>query len=175
MISVLFVCAGNICRSPMADAIFRQMVDDAGLSDQITVDSAGTGRWHVGEEAHAGTLRALHRHQVPYDGRARQLEMQDFTAFNYILTMDHNNLADVMRVINRGEWSAQQKMARFYGTDDQPEVVLFLSYANRAGTVSETEVPDPYYDNDDGFEAVYDLVYRGCVAFFEAVRAKHQL
>ena len=173
MINILFVCAGNICRSPMAEAIFRQLVSEASLSDKIRVDSAGTGSWHVGELAHSGTLAVLQQHEIVYDGRSRPLEMADFTAFNYILAMDHKNLAHIMRLINRGEWSAQQKRARFYGSASQPEVALFLSYANRAGTVAEIEVPDPYYD--DNFEAAYDLVLRGCVALLEAVRSKHQL
>ena len=173
MINILFVCAGNICRSPMADAILRHLVAEASLSDKIAVDSAGTGSWHEGEAAHSGTLTVLHAHEIAYDGRSRPLEMHDFTTFEYILAMDHANLAHIMRVINRGEWSAQQKMARFYGTDDQPEVALFLSYANHAGTVAEAEVPDPYYDGR--FEATYELVYRGCVALLEAVRTKHHL
>jgi protein-tyrosine phosphatase len=173
MINILFVCAGNICRSPMADAILRHLVTKASLGDRIAVDSAGTGSWHVGEAAHSGTLAVLQEHEIAYDGRSRQLKMHDFATFDYILAMDHTNLAYIMRVINRGEWSAQQKLARFYGESDQPEVALFLSYANRAGTVVEAEVPDPYYDGR--FEATYDLVYRGCVALLEAVRTRHHL
>lgn len=157
----------------MADAILRHMVAEAGLGDKITVDSAGTGSWHVGETASPGTLAMLYEHNIPYDGRSRQLAMDDFTAFDYILAMDRDNLAYIMRVLNRGEGAAQQKRARFYGEAAQPAVALFLSYANRAGTVIESEVSDPYYHGD--YEATYELVRRGCQALFDALRAKHQL
>lgn len=173
MIRVLFVCAGNICRSPMAEAVFQYMVKQAGLSEQIQVDSAGTGAWYIGEQAHPGTLRILREKNIPYEGRARQLEIADLDRFNYILAMDRENLAHIMRLANRSERSARDKLDRFYSTAHRPEIGLFLSYANRAGLVEETEVPDPYYDGR--FSLVYDLVSQGCAALLAHIRKVHEL
>lgn len=156
MINILFVCLGNICRSPMADAVFQHMVKDAGLSDQICVDSAGIGDWHVGERAHSGTLNILKKHQIPYDGRARQLQRDDFRRFDYILAMDRDNLSDIQRR---------------EPPDSDAEVSLFLYYANLAGLTDVTEVPDPYYNGK--FEVVYDLVTKGCQALLDYIRAQH--
>ena len=173
MIKVLFVCLGNICRSPMADAIFQHQVRAAGLETQIEVDSAGTGAWHVGEEAHPGTLKLLQKYEVPYAGRARQIALEDFETYDYILAMDQENLAGIMRLINRAERTAQEKLDHFYNKSRQPEIALFLSYAKRAGMVEETEVPDPYYDGR--FEQVYDLVLKGCTALLAHIRQVHRL
>lgn len=173
MIKVLFVCLGNICRSPMADAVFSQQVRSAGLESQISVDSAGTGSWHVGETAHSGTLRVLRQHEIPYDGRARQFEAADLQAFDYILAMDRDNLAQIMRVMNRGEWRREQREAHFYDASRQPEITLFLSYAQQAGLVDLAEVPDPYYDGR--FEFVYNLISLGCQALLNHIRVKHNL
>ena len=155
MIRVLFVCLGNICRSPMAEAVFQHQVNEAGLGDQFEIDSAGTGGWHVGEPAHRGTLDVLKRHEVPYHGRARQVASADFTTFDYILAMDRSNLADLKRM------------------HPGANVSLFLSFAQQAGLTQETEVPDPYYDHR--FDAVYALVDAGCRALLDHIRRQHHI
>lgn len=155
MVRVLFVCLGNICRSPMAEAVFQHKVNQAGLSDQIVVDSAGTGGWHVGETAHSGTLRELAKNQIPYDGRARQFSRADFENFDYILAMDYENLHHVK--------SKQPK-------DSTAVVKLFLEYADG---VTEKEVPDPYYVG--GFDRVYQLVENASEGLLKAIRAEHGL
>ena len=157
MIRVLFVCSGNICRSPMADGVFQEMVDKARLSDQIAVDSAGTGPWHVGEKAHRGTRNVLKKNGIDYDGRARQITRADFDSFDYILAMDNSNLASIRRMANR----------------NHVEVEMFLHYARVAGTVHREEVPDPYYDGR--FDEVYDLVTRGSQSLLDHIRKTHDL
>lgn len=148
-ISVLFVCLGNICRSPMAEAIFRQMVGEAGLADRIEIDSAGTGSWHVGERAHPGTRRILQEHGIAYDGRARQVRPQDLAANGrYIVAMDASNLRDLQR--------------RF---GDHPRLYRLLDFATQT---RERDVPDPYYENN--FETVYQLVSDGCRGLLATIR-----
>lgn len=158
MIKVLFVCLGNICRSPMADGILQHKVKQAGLDKQIMVDSAGTGSWHVGEQAHQGTRAVLKKHNISYNGRARQFVRRDLSDFDYILAMDSSNLTNIRQYI---------------GGDSDGEVRLFLSYAKDAGTVDRETVPDPYYD--DRFDYVYDLVDKGCDALLAHIRETHTL
>jgi len=159
MIKVLFVCLGNICRSPMADGVFQQMVKDAGLDDQIMVDSAGTSRYHIGETAHSGTLNILKEHGVDYRGRARQLRKEDLHLFDYVLAMDKSNLSNIQAITSV--------------VDETATVGMFLQYAHDAGTVDTLEVPDPYYDNR--FDAVYDLVSKGSQALLDHIRVEHNL
>jgi len=158
MIKVLFVCLGNICRSPMADGVFQHKVNQAGLSKQIMVDSAGTGSWHVGESAHKGTLAVLKKHHIPYDGRARQFVRRDLSDFDYILAMDSSNLTTIQQVM---------------GGESDGDVRLFLSYAKAKGIVDRETVPDPYYDNR--FDEVYDLVNKGCDALLAHIQEVHAL
>jgi low molecular weight protein-tyrosine phosphatase len=156
MIKVLFVCLGNICRSPMAEAIFQQQVKDAGLAEKIMLDSAGTGSWHVGEQAHQGTRDILKRNNISYNGRARRLAARDLSDFDYVLAMDNSNLNNI----------------KPYMSDEQDtEVRLFLSYGLDAATVDVSEMPDPYYDNR--FEDVYELVQKGSKALLEHIRKTH--
>ena len=141
MTSVLFVCLGNICRSPTAHAVFESLVQEAGLQAQIQVDSAGTGDWHIG---HAPDRRAsAAAAQRGYDMhalRARQVCREDFVRFDYILAMDESNLADIRALVPASCCA---------------EIKLFLDYST---AFKEREVPDPYYGGDEGFEHVLDLV-----------------
>ncbi|MGF1504370.1 MAG: low molecular weight phosphotyrosine protein phosphatase [Chloroflexi bacterium] len=156
-VSVLFVCLGNICRSPMAEAVFQQMVDDAGLSEQIRVDSAGTGSWHTGEAPHRGTQRVLREHNIAYDGRARQVAVADFDTFDYLIAMDRSNLRNIT-----------DQIEAHGGTD--AHVGLLLDFASGADV---DEVPDPYYDGR--FEYVYQLVTDAAEGLLAHIREQHNL
>lgn len=140
MSSVLFVCLGNICRSPTAHGVFRHMLAQSSLAGQVRVDSAGTGAWHAGEPPDKRAQQeALRRDVNLSDLRARQVTPEDFEKFDYVLAMDHQNLRDLKAAC---PMSLQHK------------VQLFLSYAD----VPEDEVPDPYYGGAKGFQHVFDLV-----------------
>ncbi len=154
-VRVLFVCLGNICRSPMAEAVFQHLVDEAGLGDQIEIDSAGTGGWHTGEPAHRGTRRVLHLHGIEYTGSARQIESRDFSRFDYVLAMDNSNLSDLRRLRPAHSPAVLQR---------------FLDFLPDAPT---REVPDPYYDGN--FEGVYDLVRAGAEALLLRIRQDKEL
>lgn len=153
-VQVLFVCLGNICRSPMAEAVFQNMVDKAGLGDEIVVDSAGTGSWHVGEKAHPGTRRVLADHGIEYAGRARRVGSADMADENiYVVAMDSSNLRDL-------EASFGQ----------HPRLFRLLDFAKQT---TVRDVPDPYYNGN--FEAVYQLVVDGCQGLFDTIREREEI
>lgn len=153
-VRVLFVCLGNICRSPMAEAVFQRMVDNAGLSGAIQVDSAGTSSYHVGERAHPGTRRVLAHHGIEYDGRARQLKADDVSnGTTYLVAMDAANVEELQ--------------LRF---GDQPRVYRLLDFATNTPV---HDVPDPYYS--DNFDYVYRLVDNGCRGLLATIRSNEGL
>ncbi|MDX2078844.1 MAG: low molecular weight protein-tyrosine-phosphatase [bacterium] len=171
MIRVLFVCMGNICRSPMAEAVFQHMVNEAGLSAHFTIDSAGTGNWHEGEMAHQGTRTVLKKHNIPYDGRARQINPQDWAKFDYILAMDETNLSAV--VMLRPESAKVEGKGHYIVNDTPVEANLFLHYAHADKTINMVQVPDPYYTGE--YDATYDLVTIGAKALLTYIRKKHKI
>ncbi len=141
MIKVLFVCLGNICRSPTAEGVFRKLVEEHGVSDQFEIDSAGTSGYHIGEAPDPRAIQAAK--QRGYDLtriRGRQVSFSDFDYFDIILAMDHANLGEL---IAKATSSSRDK------------VNLFLDFAK---DVRENEVPDPYYGGAKGFDHVIDLI-----------------
>lgn len=138
--SVLFICLGNICRSPMAEAIFTSKVKERGLESLISVDSAGTGNWHVGEVPDSRTISTLAKHGIAWVSRARQVKPSDFTEFDYVVAMDQANEADLV------SWKGS----------DPDRVSLMMDWAAEVGE----EVPDPYYGGLDGFDKIFEMLDR---------------
>ncbi|WP_239614407.1 low molecular weight protein-tyrosine-phosphatase [Cohnella mopanensis] len=151
--SVLFVCLGNICRSPMAEAVFRHIVVEQGLEAVIKIDSAGTGDWHIGHPPHEGTRKLLDRYSISYEGmNARQLAVQDGGNFDLIVAMDTKNERDI-----------REKL----GVSSRAQVIRFLSLLPEKGI---DDVPDPYYTGN--FGEVYELVKEGCEKLLELVKGR---
>lgn len=152
---VLFVCMGNICRSPTAEGVFRAMLARESLDASVFVDSAGTGGWHAGEPPDRRAAAAALRRGYDLSGqRARQVTLGDFHHFHYIVAMDSQNLRD-LRAVAPGSFK------------DKPR--LLLDYASEP--LSTREVPDPYYGGADGFDRVLDLVEAGCAGLLREVVA----
>ena len=154
---VLFVCLGNICRSPAAEGVFLHLLEREGLQDAFEVDSAGTGGWHVGNPADPRMRSAAARRGIHLPSRARQLEPGDLTRFDHILTMDGDNL------------SAVQAMARRH-----PASARIAPITGHCRQQQASEVPDPYYGGAQGFEGVLDLLEDACGGLLEDLLAKRE-
>jgi protein-tyrosine phosphatase len=155
MVRVLFVCMGNICRSPLAQGVFESVLRREGLEGEVFVDSAGTGSWHVGSPPDERAQRSAGSRGLDLSTqRARQVTPDDCRDFDYVLTMDEQN------------YRAVSALCR----EDGAEVRLFLDYAPDR---FETEVPDPYYGGSEGFEYVLDLVKEASEGLLEEIKEKH--
>ena len=139
---VLFVCLGNICRSPTAEGVFRKLVEDAGLRDEFYIDSAGTGGWHVGDPPDRRMRAAAKKRGYQLDSVARQVEPGDFEKFDHIVAMDRSNYEDLLAICPK---------------EHQHKIVLLRDWDQERG-----DVPDPYYGAADGFDLVIDIVERSC-------------
>jgi len=155
MHKVLFVCLGNICRSPTAEGVFRAQVAAAGLSEVIGIDSAGTAAWHIGKAPDQRAQAAATRRGYDLTAlRGRQVAVADFGEFDYILAMDRSNLADLL-----AQCPAEQRH----------KVRLFLSFSSQW---QNHEVPDPYYGGADGFDQVLDMVEDAAHGLLSDIRAE---
>ena len=146
MIRILFVCHGNICRSPMAEFVMKDLVKKAGCEDEFYIESAATSTEELGNPVHYGTRNILARHGISCDGKyARQMTRADYAKFDLLIAMDDRNL---------------RNMERFTGDDPDGKVSMLMDYTDRPG-----EVADPWYTGD--FQATWDDVYDGCCGLLE--------
>lgn len=152
--TILFVCLGNICRSPLGEGVFRAVLEERGLGRGFRLDSAGTGGWHAGEQPDRRSIAVAARHGIDISGqRARQILPEDFSRFDLILGMDRTNLADIRRAAPAGSLA---------------EIHLFLEFAEGRAR----DVPDPYYGGPEDFEAVYRMVRQASEAMADRLAAR---
>lgn len=160
-VSVLMVCMGNICRSPMAEAVLRHRLEQEGLADRVHVESAGTHSYHLGNEPHEGTQAELARRGVEVgDQRSRLVAPADLEGFDFVVAMDEANLDELRALAHRagGEEAVQADLS------------LLLDHADEVPGEQVGEVPDPYYVG--GYDRVYDLVDAGCAGLVERIRER---
>jgi len=156
LVKILFVCLGNICRSPTAEGVFRALVEREGLTDQISIDSAGVGSWHVGQSPDPRATAAARERGIDLSTqRARQVKAQDFDRFDYVIAMDSENRRDLKGICPAGGEDRLHK---------------FLQFAPDLGIA---DVPDPYYGGDGGFDTVLDLIEAASAGLLDDIRANH--
>jgi len=154
---VLFVCLGNICRSPTAEGVLRHRLAEAGLGGEVHVESAGTGDWHVGSPPDRRAAAAAAGRGITLAGSAQQIESFHFDDFDLIVAMDRQNLADLRLIAPHAAAEGKLRLLREFDP---------LAVAS-----GELEVPDPYFGGADGFEEVLDIVERACVGLIAEIRS----
>lgn len=151
---VLFVCLGNICRSPLAEGVFASMAEARGLGDRFRVDSAGTAGYHVGEQADRRSIAVASDHGVRLTGRARQVSRRDVEEPGVVVAMDRSN---------------RRSLERMRGQRGKAEIVLMRDYDSEADS---PDVPDPYYGGPDGFGEVYSILERSCASLLDELAGR---
>jgi protein-tyrosine phosphatase len=153
---ILFVCMGNICRSPTAEGVMRALVREAGLESQVEIDSAGTGSWHIGHSPDTRATEAARRRGIALEGAARQVRPEDFADFDLILAADRENLRELR--------------ARAPDDEARSRVRLLREFDPASAGGPDLDVPDPYYGGANGFEIVLDQVEAACRGVLDALR-----
>ena len=154
-LSVLFVCLGNICRSPAAEAIFLDLIDQKGLKNRFIVDSAGTGSWHVGKKADYRMREAAIQRNINIVSRARKIDETDFEKFNFIIAMDNSNFDNILKMKNR-----------LNSTTDYAKILKIQDFSSE---FQEKEVPDPYFGGEEGFQYVLDILSDSVSGFLKSI------
>jgi len=155
-VRVCFVCLGNICRSPTADGVMVALVEQAGLSDRVVVDSAGTSAYHVGEGADRRSAAVARGRGYHLTSRSRQFVDADFQRFDYVLAMDRSNLRNMQRMAGARSFSGTLRLFRDFDPHSPPGA----------------DTPDPYYGGPKGFDDVLDLCERGCQGLLDHIKAE---
>jgi protein-tyrosine phosphatase len=153
---ILFVCMGNICRSPTAEGVMRRLLHDAGL-EGIEVESAGTGGWHAGEPPDERATAAAARRGVTLEGAARQVKPADFRRFDLLIALDRANLRELIALAPDEEAAEKVRLLR--------------EFDPASASSGDLDVPDPYYGGDRGFETVLDMVEAACRGLIDELRA----
>ena len=153
---LLFVCLGNICRSPTAEGVMRKLVRERGLEGEVVIDSAGTGGWHVGAAPDERATAAAARRGITLEGAARKVRVSDFDEFDLILAADRENVADLRVVAPDEEARSKVRLLREFDP----------------AAAGDLDVPDPYYGAENGFDEVLDLVERACAGLLDEVVAR---
>jgi protein-tyrosine phosphatase len=156
---ILFVCMGNICRSPTAEGVMRRLVEQAGLADRVEIESAGTGGWHVGEPPDERATLAAGRRGVTLSGAAQQVTREDFRRFDLLIALDRANLRELLAIAPDEEAAEKVRLLREFDP----------------AASGELDVPDPYYGGDRGFETVLDLVEAACRGLLDELRAAERV
>jgi len=157
MLNVLFVCLGNICRSPLAEAIFDHLVKEKGLSNHFKSDSCGTGGYHIGADPDPRSQEVAEAHNIPMNHSARKFSAKDYGNFDYIIPMDEQNYQDIVSVIG----------------SSHPGLLLMRKFDTLAQ--GDLNVPDPYYGGKDGFNTVFDMLERANRNMLDHLIEKHDL
>ena len=159
MVKVLFVCLGNICRSPLAEGIFKQLVKEEGLEHRIAVDSAGTSGWHIDEPPDPRTIEVAQKNGVEIDHYGKKAMARDFERFDYIIAMDSSNYEDL-------------EMLRGHSPNGRAQLFLMRDFDDIG---KGEDVPDPYYGGPDGFDHVFELLERSSRNLLEKIKKDHNL
>jgi protein-tyrosine phosphatase len=166
-VRLCFVCLGNICRSPTAEGVMARLVADAGLADRIEVDSAGTAAWHAGEEADPRSMAEARRRGVELTSRARQFHPGDFYRYDLVLAMDSRNLVDLRDLAPEHHLRDRARLLRAF----DPALAVTDTAGGERGPFA-LDVPDPYYEADDGFRTVFEMVEAACRGLLDHVRTR---
>ena len=153
---LLFVCMGNICRSPTAEGVMRALVSREGLDDSIELESAGTGSWHVGSPPDTRAAQVARTRDIALDGTARQVRREDFLDFDLLLAMDRQNMRELRQLAP--------------GEEERAKVRLLREFDPASADTRDLDVPDPYYGAAGGFETVFDLVAAACEGLLGQIR-----